>query len=594
VPLKEPAAPALAATRAPSALPATRRRPRPDRRAERVGRLGLALVLAGGLAVRLAHIDHGLPYAYHSDEATHFTTIAVGMFTHGLDPGYFQNGSTYTYLLYALLRLRFADGLPFGDYGPWLAHYAQDPSSAYLTGRLLATGLSILAVAGIYGVGRRLWGVAEGLAAAAVLAFAFLTVAYSRYALTDVGVLLPVTAVLYAAVRIREDGAARWYLLAGVGTGLAVGFKYTAGLIVAPLVLAAWPRLRTDRRALVGSLVAVVAAVAVFAATNPYFVLNLRDALTQLADQQDAAATPKLGQGDASGFVFYPRSLTWGLGWGAALAALAGLVVELRRDRGRAALLALFPLLLALYLSVGADRYFGRWLMPAYPALALLAGIGFAAAARAVARALAGARRPGSAAVAGGALAVLLLAALAQPLAADVRTARLLGREDTRAIMKRWVLAHVPEHARTVVEPALPERYFDGHLASGFGAPPKVGADDFARPTRFINALSPARIERYKRAGYCTVIKLSLISERATANRVGPAIAYYRALARQSKVVFRASPYKPGSGGVPFNFDFSTHLYYPSAYERPGPDITVYRLNGCRQGFGTPPGGRPS
>ena len=535
------------------------------------GWLGLALILAGGLAVRVPNLRHGLPYAYHTDEATHFASIAVRMFTEGLDPGYFQNGSTYTYLLHSVLGLRFGDGPPA-------------LAAAFLTGRELAVLLSLLAVAGVYGAGRRLWGVAEGLAAAAVLAFAFLTVAYSRYALTDVGVLLPVTAALYAAVRIREDGRLRWFVLAGVATGLAVGFKYTAGLIVAPLVLAAWPRVRRDPAALGAGLVSLLAAVAVFAFTNPYFVLDLPHAVKQLADQQDAAATPKLGQGEASGFSFYPHSLTWALGWGPALAAAAGLLVELRRDRARALLLALFPLLLFLYLSVGADRFFARWLMPAYPALALLAGVAFARAAAAVSR------RP---AVMGAALAGLLALALAQPLLADVRTARLLGREDTRAMTKAWVLAHVPQKARVVAEPALPRQYFDRRLSLGFGAPPRTPENGWGTPTRFINALSPARLDRYRELGYCTVIKFSLVAERATLNRVRPALAYYRALAEQSRVLFHASPYALGARRVPFNFDFSTHLYYPSAYERPGPEATVYRLEGCRQAFGRPPGGVP-
>ncbi len=59
------------------------------------------------------------------------------------------------------------------------------------------------------------------------------------------------------------------------------------------------------------------------------------------------------------------------------------------------------------------------------------------------------------------------------------------------------------------------------------------------------------------------------------------AIAYYRALARQGEVVFRASPYARGAGPVAFRFDWSFD-YYPLAYARPGPYVTVYRLHGGR------------
>ncbi len=39
-----------------------------------------------------------------------------------------------------------------------------------------------------------------------------------------------------------------------------------------------------------------------------------------------------------------------------------------------------------------------------------------------------------------------------------------------------------------------------------------------------------------------------------------------------------------------FNFDLS-YNYYPTAYDRPGPEIWIYRLNNCKQGFGTVPRG---
>ncbi len=47
--------------------------------------------------------------------------------------------------------------------------------------------------------------------------------------------------------------------------------------------------------------------------------------------------------------------------------------------------------------------------------------------------------------------------------------------------------------------------------------------------------------------------------------------------------MFRASPYARGAGAVAFGFDWSFD-YYPLAYERPGPYMTVYRLRGGRCG----------
>ena len=79
----------------------------------------------------------------------------------------------------------------------------------------------------------------------------------------------------------------------------------------------------------------------------------------------------------APGPSYYLESLTWGLGWGSALAAAVGVVWEWRRNRMRALLLALFPVILFAYLCT-QGRFFARWMMPTYPILALLAGIALA------------------------------------------------------------------------------------------------------------------------------------------------------------------------------------------------------------------------
>jgi hypothetical protein len=81
---------------------------------------------------------------------------------------------------------------------------------------------------------------------------------------------------------------------------------------------------------------------------------------------------------------------------------------------------------------------------------------------------------------------------------------------------------------------------------------------------------------------------MSLIRHRALQGGNAEIAAYYRRLDRESRVVFRASPYRPGAKPVRFDFDFSTHLYEPAAYWRPGPDIAVRRLTHCRQGVGGP------
>src|SRR5688500_6306128 len=158
--------------------------------------LALAFVLVGGLALRLYGLRHGLPYSYHSDEALHFTNRAVAMFEDGFNPHYFQNPSGYTYLVHAALWI-----VGFSDIA---GQFREDPTDIYMVGRYVAVGLAMLAVVAAFAVGRRLWGAMEGVAAAAILSFASLPVAYSRYAVTDAAALLPVVIAMYGVIQIHE------------------------------------------------------------------------------------------------------------------------------------------------------------------------------------------------------------------------------------------------------------------------------------------------------------------------------------------------------------------------------------------------------
>ena len=419
--------------------------------------IALALILVAGFALRVWNIDYGLPFVYSIDEASHFTSRAVEMFWQDLDPGYYQNPATYTYLVYALLRvmygpLGFLFDLPFGQ-----RHRAvrQEPDRDLDRGPDAGRGAVHGGVAATYWAARRLWGIREGLVAAAVLAFAFLPVAYSRVAVTDVGALIGVALSLGFAVRADERGRSRWFLLAGGAAGLAVSFKYTAGLALLPLAIAATRapagrRLAGARRA--RGRGAARRASCSWCSTRTCSA-SFDDWWSDLRDQAEVARDqPKPGQ-ESGGLSYYLDSLTWGLGWAAAIAALAGAVhrassqPRARADAGRAA--------------AGAVRLPERavpLLRPLAPAR--LPGAGDAGGGGGRPGGGAGRRRwrrrPAWAGVAAaGGLTVLLLA---QPLAADVRTAQVLGRDDTRQEARDWLEAHYPPELRVSIEPAVPGR----------------------------------------------------------------------------------------------------------------------------------------
>jgi len=555
-------------------------------RAEGPALAALGVMLVVGLVLRVLHNDHGLPYVYYVDEGSHFTKRAVEVFRDA-NPGYFQNPSAYTYLLHLVYR---AVSIPKGGGESVIEGYRTNADWVFELSRGLAAVLCLVGVVAVYWVARQLWDRRTGLVAAAVLCFAFLPVAFSRLAVTDVGTLAPVAICVFLAIRIAEGaGGWRWCAGAGAAAGLAIGFKYTAGLVLlAPGLAIVLPLLAardraTLRAAALGLLALAGGAVALFAITNPYFFLDLDTAIHQLRGQAELAGNQdKFGQEGDSGPLYYVDSLLWGLGYVAAVLALAGAVLLARRDRMRLALLLVFPVALFLYLSV-QSRFFGRWLLPVYPVLALFAGYAFTRGLE-----LVRARAPR---LQWPVVAVGLVLLLWQPLAADARSMAVLGKEDTRAIARQWLAKTYRRELRVVIEPAVPERYlWPVRNGRPLRLPKTQFENEFVRDIRetrveYGRTLRPDALDRYRADGYCTVMTFDLIRGRAEASGDRTALAYYDRLERESDLIYRVSPYRADEDPPPFSFDLS-YSYYSPAYERPGPEVRIHRLHDCTQGYG--------
>jgi len=193
---------------------------------------GLAVVLVGGLGLRLWGIRQGLPYAYNADEADHFVPHAIEMFGHSLNPGYFANPPAYTYVLHYLFALAYG-----GTSGVRHA-LAVHPSAVYTLARVAAALLGTLSLWLLYATATRLFGRGAGLLAAAIEGVAFLPVFYAHLALNDVPTLAPLTLSLLGTAGVLRKGRARDHLLAGIGLGLACATKYTAGIVLVPYLAA--------------------------------------------------------------------------------------------------------------------------------------------------------------------------------------------------------------------------------------------------------------------------------------------------------------------------------------------------------------------
>jgi hypothetical protein len=558
------------------------------RRIEVPRRLGwpaaLAALFAGALILRLVGIKTGLPYVYNADENSHFVPRAVGMFGHSLNPDYFVNPPAYTYVVHVLYMLRWGtDPATVGG------AYAADPTSAFVIARAATAVLGALSVAFTALAAARLFDDRRvGILAGALLAVAFLPVNYAHFALNDVPTLAPLTLALVGVAGIYRTGRMREYLLAGLALGVAIATKYTAGILVVTIFAAALAspvvHARIRNLALTAALVC-----AGFLVANPYALLDHHAFVDGLRKQTETAGEEggKLGLANSSGWTYYLGTFTWGFGWLPSLAALGGAAALVARHRRLAWILVPAPLLLFLYLGQ-QSRFFARWMLPIYPLLAMLAAWAIVAAASRVRFRWA---------VAAGAVLVCL-----QGLVFSVHNDRVLAREDTRQLARDWMVANIPAGRKIVVEPIAPDQwaadpgYFNPATGSGnrwnkwrtsrstvlndgsvitSGAGRVVKLEDYERTTR------PKLVASYRGGRFCWVVTGSTQYGRAYADpkQVPQAIAYYDALKRAGTLVYDTKPYGRKTS-LPFSFDFSFN-YYPLSYDRPGPEVQVYRLRDC-------------
>jgi hypothetical protein len=570
------------------------------RRAERRERLKWApwvvLLLVFSFVLRVWGAKQGLPYAYNADENAHFVPKAIGLFGHGWNPDYFVNPPAYTYLLHGVFAVYFGGREGVSD------SFARDPTEVFLVARVTAAACGTIAVWLLYMAGAKLFADRRmGFLAAGLLGVGFLPVFYSHLALNDVPTLAPICLALYGTAGIVRQGRIRDFLWAGVGLGLACATKYTGGIVLLP-ILGAGLGLVVGRRRLrfstvLGGMVlcGLFAAVAFFV-TNPYALLDYSSFSDGLNHQTTVAddALGKLGLTEDNGLAYYLWTLTWGLGWVPAVAAAVGVVVTARDNWRLAAVLVPAPVLFLLFMGT-QERFFGRWLMPVFPMICLLAAYAIVRAVGWIAG-----RRP----VLAPTLLVLAAALLCgQGLVYSLHIGQVLQRGDTRNMARAWFVAHVPPKTKVVVEPVVPDGWAQdvGHPSAltnngnrwvKFPTSRSNIANDgseIAGPGRIVNiedyerTLYPGLVDKYEQQGYCWVVVGSTQRGRAEVepDAVPRALAYYHELERRSDTAYVASPYRDGAKPVDFNFDWSFD-FYPLAYHRPGPTMTIYHLKGGR------------
>jgi 4-amino-4-deoxy-L-arabinose transferase-like glycosyltransferase len=439
----------------------------------------LVAALGAGAALRAVGIQYGLPFGnlLNPDEQSIVPRAWKLVHGGGGDPRWFDYPTLLMYV-----------NAPFQA---WQSH----PS--YLTARIVAVVLALGSIAAAWWLGRSAYGNVAGAVAAVATAVCTTHVAYSHEAVTDVPLTLGVGAALALMVSGRLE-------LAGVASGLAMGFKYPGVFLVVPLIVAAWQRWRR----LAVSLALMVTA---FLASSPFVLVHSRQAWHDAFRVQRLARKGWLGfEHDHIAPIAFPDRLWHGLG-PALIIALAGLVVALiRRSRTDLVLVTFVVVYFADLMTLRA--HFDRYTLPLVPPLAALAGR-FRM------------------------LAPVTLLLLVVPLTWSIRDDKRLTRTDTRLVAARWIAGHIPSGTVVAADPS-------SATVSGLRVLP------LQLPAPWQPSDPNRSVARLRREGVKIVIATGAIADRvrAAADRYPREVRFYADLQSEGHLLYRVGDGRGRSG----------------------------------------------
>ena len=464
-------------------------------------RAAVLALFAAAAALRLWHLDWGLPRFYGLDEMFFF---AAGFQSWRLvvpDFGWYGHPGTFFFWsqipafalarLWAVLQGTWEHSLTAEE-----NVRAHAPLFTFAL-RLQLWAWSLLGLALAARLGRVVWGPWGGAATLLFFAAAPMAVEHARIIRTDTPFVALVLLAQLAALRLADEhppARRRDWWLAGACVGLAVATRWF-GVAAAAAVAAAWAAapagggVRARVRAGAGAdptlpsslparfkaylagraaafhlpLQAALASLLVFALVAPFilkkFSLVLEDVLFESREThlgETARDLPHLLQ------VQWQAALENHGGLGLLLAALGTLALFVPFAPARARLGAIvlaFPLAYAALMAV-QDLSWERWLLPLLPSIALLQAGGLLLLARTLAgrglglgrglgrTASGSARHPALGPIAGVLIAALVVL---NPLSRSLGQTRALGvltQEEARA----WMLEHVPPGASVFAE----------------------------------------------------------------------------------------------------------------------------------------------
>ncbi len=425
----------------------TKLKPQKISSASNIAKYSFLGILAIGFYLRIWQTTWGLPQVYEEAIPLRLAWQMWASVKSGLDlnPHFFTYPALTFYLQFVLQGITYAvSGLLGGKLDP--AAFSSTPEVFVILARSFSVFCDCGTIVLVYLFARRLLGVHTAIAASGLTAINPLLVKEAHLINVDTPLTFLCVLTVYFLERLYENPHRKWYILAGLGVGLATGAKYNGAVLILVLFAVHCARYRSLKEIIrqPNFYLSIATAGGVFLLCNPFIVLNFRafyhDVTEVRLHMEGGHLGLDPGQNAFEDYFFHslPESLTWPV-FLLAVGALIYLLVGMRNRRN--VVLVSFPmlfLLMVLPLRMRADRY----ILPLIPFLVLLASIGSLSIWELVSYRLRSIRTASALRFTlAGLLAILMSFG---SIAATLQYERSLDLPDTRTLAKRWIESHVP------------------------------------------------------------------------------------------------------------------------------------------------------
>jgi hypothetical protein len=380
-------------------------------------------------------------------------------------------------------------------------------------------------------------------------------------------------------------------LAAAAITGAAFSTHYYAIFLAIPLAWSAARGARSTREALQRIAIAAAVSALVFLLLSPFLLVEPGTALRDIRANREIVVDRAIGDlGYAAGLARYGRLLLLDtVGLPAAILALIGIGIGMRRDTARTLWLLAFPVPFLLFIASTYPA--ARYLVPLTPFMTLFAALALAELWKQT--------RLGNVG------SILLMAAFVAATAESVRIDGFIRQADTRTLARDFIAARVPPGTTILSQPysvpieSTADALREAVQRTGRDMPTKtrlqiarepypaaayrvlllgrgLDADKLYLPVDQLGGNDPLAALRREHVAF-VVLKRYNEPDPAT-------LPFLAALAREGRRIAVFSPYRDARGNESGRraepFLHNTDARIVAGLERPGPVVEIWQIDG--------------